>query len=387
MTEPASTSFRQSPTSAVVVDSPATTAKRVIRRVPSQPRDRPSVAVIVPSYNYGRYLPECATSVLRQPHVEVRLLIIDDASTDETSRVCSELSAADSRVSVIRHAQNLGHIPSVNEGIASVDADYLVKLDADDLLAPGSLARATALLEACPQVAFVYGRPLHFSGPAPTHGESRSRSWTVWPGAAWIAGRCRYGQSAISQPEVVMRMAHLRQAGPVSSDLAHTSDLHLWLRLASTGQVGRVNGPVQGYYRVHEASMQRTLHSGELLRLRARRDAFDAALGDMVEQLPGVSDLHATVHRALAAEALDRAAHRIDRGRPEAEGEQVEEFVAFATETWPDARRSPQWAALERRFAVGRERAPRHPSFVAAALRRRASFEFRLWRWRRTGEL
>jgi hypothetical protein len=275
----------------------------------------------------------------------------------------------------------------VNEGIAEVKSEYVVKLDADDMLAPGALARATALLEAFPHVAFAYGRPLHFSGATPRGDESRIKSWTIWTGAEWVARRCRDGESAISQPEVVIRTAHLREVGPVRSDLPHTFDLHLWLSLASAGDVGRVNGPIQGYYRVHDASMQRTVHSGELLRLRGRRDAFNAALPTLAVRVPGVSDLHAMVRRALAAEALDTAAHRLDRGRPNADDEGIDDFVAFATETWPEARHLREWAALERRLAVGAERAPRHPGFVAAAARRRARAEFRRWRWRRTGEL
>lgn len=345
-----------------------------------------SVTVVVPCYNYGRFLAECAESALGQHGVEVQVVIIDDASTDDTPRVCDALTQADSRVSVIRHAENRGHIPSVNDGLARVDTDYVVKLDADDMLAPGALARATALLEAFPHVAFAYGRPLHFSGAAPERAKSRTRSWTIWSGAEWVSRRCRDGESAISQPEVVIRAAHLREVGPIRSDLPDTSDLHLWLRLASAGDVGRLNGPIQGYYRIHGASMQRTVHAGELFRLRGRRAAFDAALDATAEQLSGVPEMLARVHRALAAEALDRAAHRIDRGRPTADGEQVDDFVAFANETWPQARQLPGWAALERRRALGDQAARRRPAFVAAAARRRVRAELRRWRWRHTGE-
>ena len=64
-----------------------------------------------------------------------------------------------------------------------MDGEYLVKLDADDLLAPGSLARATALLEAHPEVGFVTGRPMHFT-TEPAHRPTRTPpvSWTVEDG-------------------------------------------------------------------------------------------------------------------------------------------------------------------------------------------------------------
>lgn len=362
-------------------------AKRLVRGVPSAPAARPVVTVLVPAYNYACFLPECVSSVLTQVDVDVRLIIVDDCSTDDTPRFTARLATADDRVSVIRNEPNRGHIPSVNLGLEQVDTEYVVKLDADDVLAPGSLARATALLEAHPNVGFVYGRPAHFSDTPRQYRRTSSRSWSIWPGHDWVAARCRYGDNVISQPEVVMRTALLRRVGPVCTELPHTSDLHLWLRLASTSDVGRINGPVQAYYRVHDQSMQRTVHAGELLRFRARRAAFEAAFEAEAGALPGAPELRETFRRSLARSALDCACHRYDRRRTNANGDHIDDFVAFAIDTWPAARQFPEWKALERRRAVGADRAPRQPRFVADALGRRARMEMRRWRWRQTGEL
>jgi hypothetical protein len=361
--------------------------KRLLRGVPSQPPVPAAVTVVIPAYNYARYLEECVTSVLTQPHVEVRVLIVDDCSTDDTPAVTARLAARDPRITVIRNDPNRGHVPSVNRGLALVETEYVVKLDADDLLAPGALARATALLEAEPAVSFVYGRPRHFSGAPPAPRRAPRLSWTVWQGRAWMAQLCRSGNNAISQPEVVMRTAHLRAAGSVNEELAHTSDLNLWLRLSSRGDVGRINGPVQGLYRVHDQSMQRTVHAGQLFGLRGRRDAFDAALADGAGRRSGASALHDTARRSLAAEALSRACHAYDRGYTADPGEPVEEFIDFALETWPAATGLPQWEALARRQAVGAARAPHRPEFFAAAVARRATAELGRRRWLRTGEL
>jgi Glycosyl transferase family 2 len=360
---------------------------RVMRRPPSAPSRHPSVTVLVPSYNYARFLRDCADSVLTQSDVDVRLLIVDDCSTDDTPRVTEDLLVSDSRVSVIRHERNRGHIPSVNEAFAQVDTESLVKLDADDLLAPRSLARAVALLEALPGVGFVYGRPQHFSSPLRKRPGSATKSWTVWPGDQWVARRCRSGNNAISQPEVVLRTALLREVGGIREDLPHTSDLHLWLQLASISDVGRVNGPIQGYYRVHEASMQHTVHAGQLFGLRARRDAFDAAFDGTAGTLLGASELSDQARRSIAAEALEQACHAFDRGSPEEEAEPIESFVAFAIETWPAAHQLPEWTALQRRKSVGVRRARRHPRFFADAVVRRAVADVSRWRWRHTGEL
>jgi hypothetical protein len=320
---------------------------------------------------------------LDQRAVDVKVLIVDDCSSDETPLVTSEL-VRDPRVTVIRNEPNLGQIPSVNMALERVDSEYVMKLDADDLLAPGSLARATALLEAHPRLGFVYGRPLHFSGPVPAVASAPTRSWTIWPGQDWVAARCQSGYNVISQPEVVMRTTALRSAGPVRADLPHTFDMHLWIQLASMGDVGRINGPAQGLYRVHDASLQRTIHAGALFDLRGRRDAFDAAFAAAAGTLPGAQELHETALRNLAAHALDRACRAYDRGRtcelP------VDELVSFALETCAGACQLREWKALERRRSVGAERVPHHPRFFAAALARRSNEELIHWLWLRTGE-
>jgi Glycosyl transferase family 2 len=358
--------------------------KRVLRSVPSAPAGHPSVTVVVPSYNYAHFLPETAFSVLSQDGVDLRVLIVDDGSTDDTPRVTAEIAASDPRVTVVRH-ENQGMIPTVNFAFGQVETEYVLKVDADDLLAPGALARATALLEAHPGVAFVYGRPEHFRGPTPELAESATRSWTLWSGREWLARRCRTGVNLISQPEVVIRTSMLHRAMPIRADLPHTSDLHLWLQLAAMGDVGRVNGPIQGYYREHDGSMQRTVNSGRLFDLQARRKAFDLVFAAEAAELPGAQELHDRVRRTLAGGALDRACRAYDRGRV---GEEpVDEFVAFAFETWPAADELPEHAALERRRAVGAERAQRHPRFFADAVVRRAMEETSRWRWRRTGEV
>ena len=92
------------------------------------------VDVIVPCYNYARYLPACAGSALDQPGVDVRVLVIDDCSPDDTPAVGKKLAAEDARVEFRRHEQNKGHIETYNEGIEWASGDYVLLLSADDMV-------------------------------------------------------------------------------------------------------------------------------------------------------------------------------------------------------------------------------------------------------------
>jgi glycosyl transferase family 2 len=363
----------------------ASREKRVRSGVPSAPRTPARVTVVVPAYNYARYLPDCAGSVLGQRDVDVKLIIADDASTDDTPRVTAEMAAADPRVTVLRNARNKGHLPTVNAALDLVDTKYVVKLDADDLLAPGSLARATALLEDSPDVGFVYGRPQHFSGPVPQLPDTPTKSWTVWPGADWVAARCESGANVISQPEVVMRTSAARQVGWFCAELPHTSDMGLWLKLASVAKVGRINGPAQGIYRIHDASMQRTVHAGVMMDLEGRRDAFDLVLSAHAATLPDSDELRRRARRALAVTALEYANRAFDRGRTA--DKPIDELVAFALDVSAETRTLREWKALEHRRTVGAARAARHPRFFVDALTRRISEELGYRHWLRTGEL
>jgi glycosyltransferase involved in cell wall biosynthesis len=306
---------------------------------------RPTVSVVVPCYNYGHYLADAVDSVLSQQAVDVDVLIIDDASPDGSGEVAEALASSDSRVNAIRHKRNVGHISTYNEGLASVDGDYVVLLSADDMLTPGALARATALLEANPTVAMAYGFPVAFESRPPA-ARTHVRNWTIWSGAEWIRRSCRRGRNCIMCPEVVMRASVQRSVGLYRHELPHSGDFEMWLRAASVGDVGRVNGPDQAYYRVHGASMQRTVYRGLLTDMRGRRDAFDAVLARDPEDV-AAQRLNEIACRSLASEALRHAARTFDHSP--AHRELIDEYIAFANETFPAAHQLRSWGALQRR--------------------------------------
>jgi glycosyltransferase involved in cell wall biosynthesis len=339
------------------------------------------VDVVVPCYNYGHFLTPCVQSVLAQEGVDVRVLIVDDGSVDQSAEIARSLAEQDARVNVIALSKNVGMIPAVNHGIDQTTGEYFVKLDADDLLPQGSLKRSIELLERYPNVGFVYGRPRHFTGSVPKQRGGRPR-WAIWPGADWFALRCRLGVNCISQPEVVIRRSALREIGGYNARLPHTSDVEMWLRLATISDVGRINGIDQGYYRVHPNSMQRTVNAGVLTDLAGRRDAFFSAFAHADDRLRDAAELETTVRRKLAAEALDEACRLRDRDKVDPKLE--EKLVEFATKTYDAASNLPEWTGLQKRRQRGRQSRWTPRSLMAATIRR-GRYEIAHFRWLRTG--
>src|SRR3977135_4113184 len=126
------------------------------------------VDVVIHCYNYGRFLEECVRSVLDQSVRDVRVLIIDDASSDGSVLEARKLADADPRVSVIANSKNRGHIDTYNEGLIDwARADYSLLLSADDLLTEGALARAISVLDANPNVGLLYGHAVSWNDSQP----------------------------------------------------------------------------------------------------------------------------------------------------------------------------------------------------------------------------
>ncbi len=309
----------------------------------------PTVTVVVPSYNYARFLPACVQSVLDQPAVDVRVHIIDDASTDHTVRVCQELAAQDPRVAVTRHSVNRGHIATYNEGLAAAETDYVVLLSADDLLTPGSLHRASSLMERNPALGLVYGHPVEFTGEPPqTH--SGSRTWSTWRGRSWIRAQFRRGLSIIYCPEAVVRTSVQHQVGYYRPELPHSGDLEMWLRIAEVSDVGRINGADQALRRAHPASMMRTQFGTVVRDLQERQRAYLSFL--QASGLPRATkqELLELVSRRQCEEALDWVISQMDN--PPADGSLLA-AVEYAQSAYAGHRGLPLWQAYQSRTGSG----------------------------------
>ncbi len=342
-----------------------------------------TVQVLVPCYNYGMYLEACVRSVLDQERVDVDVLVIDDCSSDDTPRVAARLEQADRRVRFIRHESNRGHIATYNEGIAQIRGDYFVLLSADDLLTPGSLARATDLMEANPSVGMVYGQPISLYGTIPPEPRTDATGWSVWPGREWARLVCEAGKNFVVSPEAVVRTRIQERIGGYNAELPHSADMELWLKIAGIADIGRVKGADQAYYRVHASSMQRTVHRGYLFDLEGRRDAFRSAFEKEAGNLDDAGILHATAKRSLAAIAIRHARRECAGGDPDIG--LVDRYRSFALDLDPAIASSGAWRALKRARA-GRGRTLARLSAGMRQLIEKQFFDrLEYYRARRTG--
>lgn len=120
------------------------------------PDDRPQISVIIASYNYAHYISECISSVLTQDVPSLELIVVDNASTDNTDDVIAHFSS-DARLRYYKNETNIGLAPNHNRGLELARGQYILFVSADDRLLPGHLRRSLDYLEAHPDIDMVYG--------------------------------------------------------------------------------------------------------------------------------------------------------------------------------------------------------------------------------------
>lgn len=360
-------------------------AEHINQRIRVRPKfERPSpatVTVVISCYNYAHFLPQAVQSCIGQEDVLVDVIIVDDASTDTSLAVATALAETHANISVLAHSQNKGMVETFNDGARAATGEFLVRLDADDLLTPGSLARATLVAQAYPSVGLVYGHPIHFSTEVPPEPQRRPTAWTIWPGLTWLQDRCRTAQNVITSPEALMRRSVVEKIG-YQAALRHTPDMEFWFRLSAFSDVAYIHGADQAWHRDHPGSMSAKEVDG-VIDLVERLEAFEALFHGAAASVPGTAGFLPAAKRALVGEALYTAALEVDRGLPHPE--LVHAYREFAKSVQPGIEGSSEWTRLNVRLADSRAAIPRRLASVARRLHGRLRSELNWYRWRRNG--
>lgn len=209
------------------------------------------VSIVVPSFNSGLYLRDCVSSIHENTAgVEIEVIIVDDGSTDETTlRAINDLDS-EPNLKIIRHKNNLGVQFARNTGLKAAGGDYVLCLDADDVLLPISdhesfLSEATRILSAKPEIAFVHTMSRMF-------GDFHGLTISSYPLREPMVARKHHVPIAIvyRRNEISSGLLYIETV-PKWQDWAFGVSLlaRRWARKESS-EIGFVEGPGYGY-RIH----------------------------------------------------------------------------------------------------------------------------------------
>ncbi len=187
----------------------------------------PDVSVITPAYNAEPSLRETLDSILAQTLSRWELVLIDDGSVDRTVEIAKEYAGKDPRIRLVKQ-QHAGVCAARNRGLAEASGDFVLFLDADDLLLPAMLEQAFQALSNDPEAVAAYTgwARLAENGTVIRHEYFRDEG-DLFPTLATIQPFCIH--------TCLARRSALLEVGEFDESLKACEDWDLWQRLARTG--------------------------------------------------------------------------------------------------------------------------------------------------------
>jgi glycosyltransferase involved in cell wall biosynthesis len=182
------------------------------------------VSVLMAVWNSAGVVGRAVDSILRQSYPDWELLVVDDASTDETALVLQAVERREPRVRVLRNRSNLGLAGALNRGWNEARGDLIARMDADDTSHPERLAHQVRFLDAHPEVA-VLG-----SGAEMVDDDGHFLGLAVRPECHEELAARMYRESPFLHPSVMFRRSFLAAMDGYDERLRRAQDLDLWLR-------------------------------------------------------------------------------------------------------------------------------------------------------------
>jgi glycosyltransferase involved in cell wall biosynthesis len=285
----------------------------------------PAVSVCIPTFNGARSIASTLHSVLGQTLADIEVVVVDDASSDDTAEIAR--ASGDPRVSVKVNAGRLGIAGNWNRCLGLARAPLVCIFHQDDLMMPENLAQKAAFLEAHPRAGMVFSNVWQI-GP---RDEVLSPHWYfppdpadqgLHPGQDFFR-RLLLGPNIVCCPSVVCRREVFDVVGGFDTSMQFTLDWEMWLRIASRYPVGYLTEALVQYRRHPGMETGRFEGVAELEHaLQAKLVALDRAR----HLLPDAEELRMKVLDGSVREALGRA-HRLLRDG--LRGEAVP-YLAFA---------------------------------------------------------
>ncbi len=230
----------------------------------------PLVSILIPVFNQQSHVREALRSAQGQSYPNIEILVHDDGSTDGTSKIVSEIAAADPRIRVTRAARNQGVASARNRLIERARGNFICWLDGDDIMLPDKVRAQRDFLEENPTIIAV-AAAIRWINAA---GESLpANNWWQKP------GRREIFIPELATAAMMYRRSALMGAFPLRP-LRNGSDIDLVLRVAELGEI--VNMPVTLYVqRIHEGQMSRSAASGPVIAIAS--NIYRAlGLGDII---------------------------------------------------------------------------------------------------------
>ena len=254
----------------------------------------PAISVVLPVYNAEAYVGEAVESILAQSFTDFELIAINDGSTDGSGAILRELAARDTRI-VLVERPNDGLVSALNEGIESARAEFIARMDADDVAMPERFALQHARMVKEPELA-VLGSLIRWMDRAGNIIELANQPLT--PKAI---ARCLEQGCPVAHPTVMMRRSAVLKVGGYRKAFTHAQDYDLWLRMSDLGYaIANLPQPLLNY-REHGANVSAVNKEVQALGNTLARFAHRVRKAGLPDPFEGVATIDAEFIQTVPA--------------------------------------------------------------------------------------
>jgi glycosyltransferase involved in cell wall biosynthesis len=288
------------------------------------------VDVLIPAYNAAATLRDAIESARTQAVQDIRIVVVNDGSKDQTPAIAAEIARQDRRV-VLINTPNRGIVEARNEALRHATSQFIACLDADDIAFPHRLARELEYLRVHPECVAVGG-----------HVEHVDENGVLLPGmtqpvdpAKADPARAPALEPYIIQSTLLARRADVEAVGGYRH-VPNSEDSDLFWRLAERGTLVNLTETL-GKYRVHTASVSSSIVNGRIMAVGSQLGAMSALRRKAGRpDLAFSYELHTALKDAATLEAMCALAAR------QLDAEEAAHFrIAAATKLMELARYRP----------------------------------------------
>jgi glycosyltransferase involved in cell wall biosynthesis len=213
--------------------------------------DPPSISIVTPSYQHGRFHEWTMRSVLLQKYPRLEYVVMDGGSTDETPQI---LKRYEGELAHVESAPDRGQADAVARGFTHTSGEIMAYLNSDDVLAPGALEFVGSFFAQHPRVDAIYSHRVFINE------QNVADSYWILPRHRdWMMKRWDY----IPQETCFWRRRIYDQAGGIDPSFQFALDYDLFVRFMKLGRMERMNRFL-GAFRRHAASKTATLTEGQV---------------------------------------------------------------------------------------------------------------------------
>ena len=212
----------------------------------------PTVSVIIATYNRENFIREAIDSVLKQTYTDYEIIVIDDASEDNTENIVQDYINKNPKIKYIKNDQNLGIARTRNKGLRLASGIYIAPLDSDDYwMDRDKLKKQVEFLNANPDYALLGGGIMHIDA------QSKPIKKVLFPVYDSVIRNIILQFNPFAQSTLLFRKNVALECGGYSIEYKICDDYELWLKMGLKYKFTNIPQILAGY-RIHGGNITHT---------------------------------------------------------------------------------------------------------------------------------